>query len=352
MSGETPPGQGVKGSNPLGNSPALPGAPPGQGVKGFKSSRPIIMIHRLRLLVQHVSMVIMLYGGRFGIRLGPGIPCFACPYVVGCGGQCYLMGLQGYYGFGLSFASLGGPLFFRALMWMAVFIGLTALLGKLWCGWICPFGLILDWLTGIRKALGVRERKFSPRLQKTLSPIKYILLAYAVALPPLVTANILSDGFFLPFCNICPGKSILPLFAGNASYFALNFTNTVTLVFSILLLVITGVTLAGSFFKERFFCYFCPLLALMNLIKPITMLRLTKQPLACTGCASCRRSCPMNIDTVYLEKEKTDVQTGHCIDCFQCTETCSARDALSVKFLGKRLFAARRRYAAKRSIQR
>ena len=311
-----------------------------------------LMVHRIRSLVQHVSFFILIYGGRFGIRLGPGIPCFACPFVAGCGGQCYLMGLQGFIGFGMSYASLGGPLFFRALLYAALVTGLIALLGKIWCGWICPFGLLLDWLTGLRKALGVRERRFSPQVHKAISPIKYILLVFLIAVPPLVTAGILSDNFYLPFCSICPGKSLLPLFAGETRYLAINYTNRVTTTLTVLLLVFTGITLVGSFFKERSFCYFCPLLAMMNLIKPITMLRLVKEPSACIGCATCRRSCPMNIEEVYLEREKKDVQTGHCIDCFQCAESCPSKDALSVRFLGKKLFGSRRSYAARRRLLR
>lgn len=56
---------------------------------------------RARYLVQHLSFVVLMYGGRFGVNLGPALPCFACPYVAGCGGYCYLMGLQTYIGFGL-----------------------------------------------------------------------------------------------------------------------------------------------------------------------------------------------------------------------------------------------------------
>jgi polyferredoxin len=308
-----------------------------------------VYLHRIRTLVQHVSFAVLIYGGRVGINLGSAVPCFACPFVTGCGGQCYLMGLQGYIGFGMSFAALGGPLFFKALLWMAVFMLLTAFLGKMWCGWICPFGLIQDWITAVRKKLGVRERFITLEKRNTLSPIKYILLIGMILLPPLVTAGILRDDFYLPFCNICPGKSILPLFTGNTRYLALNFGNRITLVFSILLISISGLTLTGMFFKERFFCIFCPMLALINLMKPLTMLRLTKQPPACTGCANCRRSCPMDIEAVYLERDKSDVQTGLCLDCFRCTESCPSPSALSVRFLGKTLFSSRRAYAARRS---
>jgi polyferredoxin len=230
-----------------------------------------------------------------------------------------------------------------------VFILLVALLGKVWCGWVCPMGLVQDWVTFLRRKLGIRERFITLKTRNALSPVKYILLIGMVVLPPLVSAGLLRDDFYAPFCNICPGKSLLPLFTGNIRYLALNIGNSVALVFSILLLVITGVTLTGMFFKERFFCFFCPMLGLINLLKPITMLRLTKTPQLCTGCANCRRACPMDIEAVYLERDKTDVQTGVCLDCFRCAESCPSTGSLSARFLGKPLFSSSRTYRARRS---
>ncbi|MDR0524972.1 MAG: 4Fe-4S binding protein [Spirochaetaceae bacterium] len=308
-------------------------------------------IRRLRTFVQHISFAVLMYGGRIGVNLGPAVPCFACPFVAGCGGQCYLMGLQGYIGFGMGFAALGGTLFFRALLWMGAFILLVSLFGKVWCGWVCPMGLVQDWVTFLRRKLGVRERFIALKTRNIISPIKYILLILMCLIPPLVSAGLLRDDFYAPFCNICPGKAILPLFTGNTRYLALNRGNTVSLVFSILLLIVTGVTLTGMFFKERFFCLFCPMLGLINLLKPIAMLRLSKTPEFCTGCANCRRACPMDIDAVYLERKKNDVQTGNCVDCFRCVEGCPSDDSLSVRFLGKPFFISKRIYRARRKRQ-
>lgn len=53
-----------------------------------------MLINKIRLLVQAFSFLILTYGGRIGINLGYALPCFACPYVAGCGGYCFLMFLQ------------------------------------------------------------------------------------------------------------------------------------------------------------------------------------------------------------------------------------------------------------------
>lgn len=300
----------------------------------------MIQLAQLRLLVQHLSFVILLYGGRAGIRLGSALPCFACPYVVTCGGHCYLMGLQGFIGFGLNPEYFWGYPGLRAVLYFLLFVLLVSLLGKAWCGWICPFGLVQDWLTMLRNRLRIRESRLSPQWEKRLAPIRYILLVYLCVMPVLITAELVHPDFCLPFCNICPGKSLLPLFAGETRHLALVLDNGVLLGQSALLLVITGGMLVGMFFSRRFFCRFCPLLALIHLLKPLTLFRLVKEPRGCIGCGTCRRACDMGVQEVYLEKERADVQTGACTDCGACADVCPSRKVLSLRFAGIPLFSS------------
>ena len=301
----------------------------------------MMLVHKIRLLIQHLSFLVLMYGGRLGIHLGPALPCFACPYVTGCGGYCYLMGLQGYIGFGMGLSGLWGFIGLQAVLYLLLFVLLVVLLGKIWCGWICPMGLLNDWAAMLRRKLSIREMQISYRVMCRLRPIKYILLALLVVVPVLITAGILHEDFYLPFCSICPGKSLLPLFAGRTQYLALNTDNMVLLGLSVVLLIFTGITLAGMFFKERFFCIFCPMLALIHIFKPLTALRLIKEPNACIGCGNCRRSCPMEIQEVYLERTKSDVQKSDCLNCGNCVTACPSDEALQMKFFRLTLFASK-----------
>jgi len=303
-----------------------------------------MVLSRVRLIVQHLFFIVLTYGGRFGIFLGSALPCFACPYVSGCGGHCYLMGLQGFIGFGLG-AKLFGIAGLKALGYFALFVLLTALLGKAWCGWICPFGLVQDWLAMLRKKLGLRKSRISPWMMSRLAWIKYALLAYLIIVPALITLGLLHPDFTLPFCNICPAKAIMPLFAGDARYLALDLTNGITAVFSASLLIITALVLVGAFFRDRFFCIFCPLLALIHLLKPLTVLRLVKKPQSCIGCGTCRRVCPMDIENVYREKEKSGIQSADCLNCGTCVESCASNHALSLRWFGLKLIESSRRLA-------
>lgn len=103
----------------------------------------------------------------------------------------------------------------------------------------------------------------------------------------------------------------------------------------------------GIFFKKRFFCYFCPMAAMMHLLKPLTLLRLVKAaPAACHGCGTCRRKCGMGLDAAYKERIKTEIQADGCSGCFSCVETCASSGSLAIKFGPWTLFSASRSYAS------
>ncbi|MDR1535229.1 MAG: 4Fe-4S binding protein [Planctomycetota bacterium] len=302
---------------------------------------------RARFLVKHLSFAVLVYGGRLGINLGTSLPCFACPYVAGCGGHCYLMRLQGGYGLGMSWEALTGAWGRGALGGLAVFLLLAVGLGKAWCGWICPFGTLSDWLGTARRALGLEESRLFRPGGRRLGWVKYALLIWLVGLPPLVTAGILHPDFHLPFCNICPGKALLPLFAGDFRQLALNFASPVTLALSLALTALTGAVLAGMFFRDRFFCLFCPLLAIQNLLRPFALLRLAKAPELCLGCGNCARNCPMEVEGVRGRERSGRVSDPDCQTCFQCLEACPADGPLRAEFLGFTLLASSRRLAAR-----
>lgn len=305
------------------------------------------MIEKLRLICSNLMFVIFTYGGRAGLNLGYSIPCFSCPFVSGCAGHCYLMTLQRQLGTGLTFVQAVSFSSFSVLLCFSVFVLLTILLSKMWCGWICPFGTIQDWMTQLRKKMGVRETEFSWKTRDRLKPIKNILLALLVGMPLLIAYAGLHSDFALPFCQICPGKPILPLFVGQTRHFALNYTNTITLVFSFLSITIAAATIIGSFFKDRFFCLFCPMLPLIQMSKKISLIRFEKNNSTCSGCGNCQRICPMDIRDVSMEKQNQMVMTEDCQLCFKCVAACPEDGALNVKFLNYKLYSSSRKSVAK-----
>ncbi len=72
-----------------------------------------------------------------------------------------------------------------ARAWLAPFalalitLGLTLVLGRIWCGWICPLGTLLGWLR-LRPA-----RRLAGRMPTGLRSVKYVLLGAIIVLAAL-----------------------------------------------------------------------------------------------------------------------------------------------------------------------
>jgi polyferredoxin len=316
-----------------------------------------VKVTTLRLAVQHAAFLVSTYGGRLGISLGAYVPCLSCPFGYSCSGYCYLLHLQRSLGTLLTpLAWLAGgepgPLDwenFRGL-WkgLLVFSVLVIILGKSWCGWICPFGLVQDWLSRLRRALRVRESDLGPRTARGLRATRSALLACILALPPAAAAGALPSELVLAFCGICPAKAVMPLFGGEARYLALDLSTGTALALSLALLLGTGATLAGCFVRDRLFCLVCPMLALINLYRRLFLLRTEKDPEACRGCGGCRRGCAVESAAVWEAREAGPVYGPDCTGCFTCAEGCPSDGSLAVRLGPLRLFGSSRRYAAGR----
>ena len=60
---------------------------------------------------------------------------------------------------------------------------MTLFLGRFYCGWLCPFGFLMDATTYIRKALKIPYRALPPRLNKALHQSRYAILLFFLLLP-------------------------------------------------------------------------------------------------------------------------------------------------------------------------
>lgn len=305
-------------------------------------------VARLRSLIQIASFSLLTYGRYFGLKLGHFLPCFSCPYVHGCSGHCYLMALQGpHWGFELPFRHYLSIWGLRILGMLLGFFVLVIFFSKAWCGWICPFGTLQDWITSLRKKFSIRESQFSWNFRNRLKPIKYIFLILLIVIPIFIANARLHEDFGLPFCQICPAKPLMPVLEANFENLAVDFTNAITAIMTMLSVILAGSILIGVIFKDRFFCVFCPMLALISLFQKIGFVKLRKEVDACTGCGNCQRVCPVNIRGVHLESTKENVLTQDCMLCLKCIEACPQDNALSVKFLKKNLFSSSRKYVSK-----
>ena len=224
----------------------------------------------------------------------PGLNCYSCPGAVAA---CPLGSLQN----ALSAMPNKLPLYIVGILML---LGLS--LGRLICGFLCPFGLIQELL---HKIPGKKIKK--GQWSRKLSWLKYAVLAVFVIAIPLWYA--FTSGYPLPgFCKyICPAGTLeggIPLVAMREEYRSLAgwlFTWKTGLCAAILLLCV---------FCYRAFCRFlCPLGAIYSLFSRVALLAFRVDAGKCDGCGLCTRTCQMDV---------AHVGDRECIQCGQCRHIC------------------------------
>lgn len=294
---------------------------------------------QLRWTILFAAFLILLFGAYLGLYFGYFLPTFSCCYVQARAGTCFMLTLQQTIG-ELTWDST--LVFFERVLYFSV---LVIILGRLWCGWICPLGLFQEVMDWIRRRLHIGYIRFNRALSSGLSWIKWVFLSVAVLLPvwvafplfcPFVALNL-----NIPFCQICPGKYILPLVTGNPDPIAVNMKNATTITMSVLGLTFSIMTIVGALVKRRFFCTFCPLGLIMGWYRKISFVRLTKNDTACTRCEICYNVCPVDIEEVFKSRGKKDVTDARCTLCLKCVEHCPEENALAATYLGKTIYRSK-----------
>ena len=196
----------------------------------------------------------------------------------------------------------------------------TLALGRIWCGWICPLGTVLDVFgTNVREGIPERFRQ-----------VKYFLLfvviaaAFLASLPlmwldPIPILQAPSAGAIYP--PILPGMvASAPISARQPLQHG---------VYRILLASPLVIILGLNLVARRFWCrYLCPLGALLALLSKFSWLQRFVAD-SCPNCKQCVPQCPM--DTVSQEDASSD--PGECLQCLNCLAGC---EVASLTFNGGR----------------
>ncbi|MGZ5612891.1 MAG: 4Fe-4S binding protein [Methylobacter sp.] len=296
-----------------------------------------IDLRRFRFWFQLATFALLVYGGRLAIDLGNSLPTFSCGYnKKGQAGVCYLLPLQ--HQLAEPWSQLFSPAGLGVLGGFVLFLLWFVVLNKAWCGFICPLGTIQDWITSLRKMLGIRYSTYSDEQFKKLSLIKYVLLLALIFMPLAIGGQFLSYDWATPYCQICPARMIIPVFNGDFSQWMVDFSSTGKMVLTALGMFITGLFLIGSFLKKRFFCLFCPMGAFHYIFSKLSLFKLKKEGSKCTVCGDCYRVCDLQIKPIADNVVKKDILMDDCILCLKCVAACPEQGALRVELLGKTVF--------------
>ncbi|MBN2055959.1 4Fe-4S binding protein [bacterium] len=191
-----------------------------------------------------------------------------------------------------------------------VFIVLTLVFGRVFCGWFCPLGTLIDfigWLATPRRG-SVRRSNLA-----SLRPIKYgILTALSIA----ALAGTQFFLFFDPLVILTRSTAVLlsPITRQHLIPDAPHRVFESVLAIAMFFLAVILPTL----FFRRFWCrVLCPAGALFGLLSRRALFRLELDD--CNACKKCMQVCRVGI----LEEEMV-VHPGQteCIRCFDCLEAC------------------------------
>lgn len=184
--------------------------------------------------------------------------------------------------------------------------GFTLLFGRFFCGYVCAFGSLGDFVYGLfalaQKKLPHRRQPF--RLPETAVKygqwVKYLVLAVILAL--------------------CAGN-VYGRFSGADPWEVFSRLTALRLPsadwgvgIALFVLILIGMAL-----QPRFFCQFlCPMGAIFSLLPVLPFAQLHRDGGHCIpGCSACARRCP-----VCLKLDEQSLRSGECIACEACVGTC------------------------------
>lgn len=184
--------------------------------------------------------------------------------------------------------------------WLLVFLAGTAIIGGVFCGWICPVGFLQDMASGIGRALGIDQKAYAKEAStmKVLPWLRYGVLAWLVW--SVLFASTAAIQMLDPFLSVYQLASISEFTAFGG-------------------LAILGIGLVGSMFTERFMCkYGCPYGAGLGLLNTVQVVGIQRQASSCIGCNKCNKVCPMGVNVA--KSGSSGVRDVRCISCGECVQ--------------------------------
>ncbi|MBF0252452.1 MAG: 4Fe-4S binding protein [Candidatus Omnitrophica bacterium] len=178
------------------------------------------------------------------------------------------------------------------------------LVGRMACGWLCPFGLFQEVMYKIK------SKKIE--IPKVFSYMPYaVLIILAILLPYFTTEH-----WFSKLCPVGTMVAGIPWVAWNP----INPTTgdptilpgTVGVLYWSKILLLVGFLYLFVVAKRPFCRYVCPLGLFWSFFNKISIMKLEVSD-GCTKCGICKNKCPEDIK-VYEEPNSRD-----CIRCLDCT---------------------------------
>jgi polyferredoxin len=188
-----------------------------------------------------------------------------------------------------------------ALVFLVVFL-LSLIAGRVWCGWVCPFGALQDQVRDVQE-----KRVTNPWIDR----FRYGLFLLWI---------LLIFGLFLQSGGI---TSIEPDFSTTNG---LSIAGPIQLV--VYTVIIFGIAIIALIVGRRGMCHLlCPISVLMIVGRTIRnllglpALQLSADARDCISCARCTKVCPQSLDVLAMV-QSGQMERVECILCGGCIDVC------------------------------
>lgn len=214
-------------------------------------------------------------------------------------------------------------------------LAVTLIFGRVWCGWICPSGSLLDWIPARRAGKGQSD---IPRFWRhgknvtlfmvifgailggltlmVLDPVTLMFRTLAAGILPLANSVLMRAGAWLYDAGLLRSavgwfdSSVRATLLGGQGFYLPNLT---------LLLFFFGV-LALNAIRRRFWCrYLCPLGGMLALVSRVSFFRYRRDGTKCVSCGRCVARC----HTYAIDPESEyAADSAECTACLGCVDDC------------------------------
>jgi MauM/NapG family ferredoxin protein len=262
----------------------------------------------------------------------------------------------------MSMTALSERILIPGLIFALVMVLMTLLLGRFFCGWVCPMGALIDWSGVVRRK---KRSGLDPAQRRAIKMPKFYILALIVIfaligiqiawiLDPLATVARVISLNAIPGVTMALNSSLqfviqkFGLYGGLYDFYrSLNdgilgvnvhyFGNAlITLIFFL------AICLCAVFILRLWCRMLCPLGAWYALNAAPSLLE--RKVGRCTSCGICAARCRMGA----IEKGQ-DYHKGECILCMDCVYDCPEK---STGFSWKRAAQGPGKAVPKKSITR
>jgi ferredoxin-type protein NapH len=313
---------------------------------------------RFRFTVQVIMLFLTVYGsvvvGHYSAeKISSALPALSCAYDMQNGGYCVLVPTQHQMhhriGEGIVRAQqITFAIVLPLLMTFVSFFVFFFVVGKAFCGWVCPLGTIQELIGKVGRRFNINLRRFETGdlgAAKKVRPVKWLLLLGLVFLLPLLAGfGVAPHSLGNPYCDICPSRVATTLLTGSTEQLALRTNDGVSFALGAIANLLIGFTLVGALAIRQPFCRICPLLSFNALFQRLSPLRLVKaKHEACGKCSICTESCPMDIAEISKEHGRR-AYSEDCTLCGRCAEYCPQDGVIKLKWGPIALFSSSREY--------